>query len=151
MKLYRIAKRERSSDLSGIGAAMYPGRWNKFGTPILYTGTTEAIALLEVLVHLPPMLSPQLDLLTIQIPDESITKLEVNQLPSNWRQYPAPAILAEIAQEWVTKGQFLALQVPSCVVPNSFNVLLNCAFPDYTKKVIIIDHQPFDFDDRLMK
>lgn len=137
--------------MSGTGAALNPGRWNMKGTPVLYTGANKEIALLENIVHLPPMLTPSLDILTIEIPDDSILKLEINQLPSNWAQFPAPAILSEIGQSWINSGESIALMVPSCIIHSSYNVILNCAHHDYHHKVRIIDQQPFYFDSRLRK
>jgi len=150
MLVYRITKRKRASDLSGTGAALYPGRWNKQGTPVLYTGESKEIALLENIVHLPPMMAPQLDLLTIAIPDKSMSVLEAKDLPSNWSQYPAPTVLSEIGQRWIEEGKTLALQVPSCIIYSAHNILLNCRHRLYPK-VRIMAEEPFAFDARLSK
>lgn len=77
-------------------SSIYPGRWNIKGTPVLYTGQNKEIALLENIVHIPPMMIPQLDILTIEVPDESISQLDIKDLPVNWHQFPAPAILSEL-------------------------------------------------------
>lgn len=151
MIVYRIAKRNRASDISGMGAALYPGRWNKQGTPVLYTGESKEIALLEQLVHLPPMITPQLDILTIEIPDNSIKKLAISDLPANWAQFPAPTILSELGQKWVDEGEYLALMVPSCIIHTAFNPVLNCAHKDYANQVSVVAQQAFDFDSRLRK
>ncbi len=151
MIVYRITKSNRASDISGTGAALNPGRWNMKGTPVLYTGESKEIALLENIVHIPPLLTPKLDILTIEIPNDSITKLDIDDLPSNWLQFPAPTILSEIGQKWVDEGKFLALKVPSCIIHSSFNVILNCSYKDYVKKIKIIDQKEFYFDSRLRK
>ncbi len=148
MIVFRITGRRHASDIQGTGAALYPGRWNKKGTPVLYTGENQEIALLENVVHTPPMLVPNLDILTIQIPDSSIYVLKVSDLPKNWAQYPAPSTLAEIGEKWVKENNTIALMVPSCVIHSSHNFILNCNHPDY-RKVKIIDHQKFHFDSRL--
>lgn len=151
MIVYRITKSKRASDISGTGAALYPGRWNMKGTPVLYTGESKDIALLENIVHIPPLLTPKLDVLTIEIPDNSITKLDIDDLPSNWLQFPAPTILSEIGQKWVDEGKYIGLKVPSCIIHSSFNVILNCAHKDYLKKIKILDQKEFYFDSRLRK
>ena len=148
MLVYRIAKRQYASDISGKGAALYPGRWNKYGTPVLYTGINIEIALLETIVHLPQMLAPKLDLLTIQIPKDSILSLNSHELPSKWHQFPAPAILQEIGQEWIDEGKYLALKVPSCIVQSSYICILNCRHAQFDE-VKVINHQPFELDARL--
>jgi RES domain-containing protein len=150
MHVYRITGRKHAGDISGIGAAMHGGRWNKKGTVVLYTGENKEIALLETIVHTPPMLVPNLDILTIQIPD-SITELDSKSLPKNWMNYPAPSILSEIAEKWVYEANTIALKVPSCIIHSSHNYILNCKHPEYHKKVKIIDQKPFHFDSRLTK
>jgi RES domain-containing protein len=150
MIVYRITNRKRASDIHGNGAALYPGRWNKKGTRVLYTGATKEIALLESIVHIPPMLVPDFDILTIEIPDDSITELKEPELPSNWNQYPAPLILAEIGERWVQKGETIALKVPSCIINTSSNYILNCKHENY-EKVKVLDHSHFLFDPRLTK
>ena len=151
MIVFRITKSKRASDISGTGAALNPGRWNIKGTPVLYTGESKEIALLENIVHIPPMLTHELDILTIEIPDDSINKLEIKDLPANWSQFPAPTILSEIGQKWIESETSIALMVPSCIIHSSYNVILNCSYKDYHSKIKIVDHRAFQFDSRLRK
>jgi RES domain-containing protein len=150
VRVFRIVKRAFASDLSGTGAALYPGRWNQRGTPVLYTGSTKEIALLEFLVHLPPMMGPELDILTLQIPDDSISELKVEDLPKNWSNYPAPSILSELGASWVKKAESLALSVPSVIIHSAKNIVINCAHPRFTD-IKVIKQKPFVFDSRLKK
>ncbi len=148
MIVYRIVNQKRALDINGTGAALYPGRWNKKGTPVLYTGATKEIALLENIVHIPPLLIPELDILAIEIPDDSITELKATDLPANWGQYPAPVILAEIGEQWVLERETIALKVPSSIIHTSINYILNCNHKDY-KRVKVLEHSYFPFDTRL--
>lgn len=150
MIIYRITKSKFASDISGHGSALFPGRWNKKGTPVLYTGESKEIALLENIVHVPPMITPKLDILTINLPDNSIKELKQPDLPKNWAQFPAPTILSEIGQKWIDENQFLALVVPSSIVHSSKNILLNCRHKRY-REVDIIDQKEFHFDSRLIR
>lgn len=150
MLVYRITGKKFAKDLSGTGAAIVGGRWNKKGTPVLYTGESKEIALLETIVHTPPMIAPDLDILTLEIPDDSITEIKIKDLPRNWVDYPAPSILAKIAEDWIIKGETIALKVPSSVIHSSNNYILNCRHPDYNK-VRLIEHTDFHFDSRLNK
>lgn len=150
MIVFRITKSNRASDMSGYGSATHPGRWNKKGTPVLYTGESKEIALLEAIVHIPPMMSPKLDILTIEIPDDSITVLTTKDLPSNWFQYPAPTILSEISQNWIDEGRTIALKVPSSIIHSSNNIILNCQHKNYSS-VKITNQKRFYFDTRLRK
>ena len=150
MIIYRITEKKHAGDLAGTGAAVYGGRWNKKGTPVLYTGENIEIALLETIVHVPPLLVPDLVLLTLEIPDHSVTEIELSKLPKNWKAYPAPSILSEIAEAWVNERKTIALKVPSCIIHSSHNFILNCNHPDYSQ-VKLIDQQDFAFDIRLRK
>ena len=148
MLVYRITGKKYANDISGTGAAIFGGRWNKKGTPVLYTGGSKEIALLETIVHTPPMLVPDLDILTFEIPDDSITEIKIENLPKNWIDYPAPSILAKIGEDWVIKRETIALKVPSCIIHSACNYILNCRHPDYNK-VKLVEHKDFHFDSRL--
>lgn len=150
MIVYRITGKKHSDDLSGTGAAMYGGRWNKKGTPVLYTGESKEIALLETIVHTPPMIFPELDIITLEIPDDSITTITIDMLPANWTTYPAPTILSEIGENWVNVENTITLKVPSCIIHSAYNLILNCRHKDFSK-VKLIDKRNFKFDSRLIK
>lgn len=150
MLVYRITGKKHASDLTGSGAAMFGGRWNKKGSPVLYTSENKEIALLETIVHTPSSLIPALDILTLEIPDNSITILETTNLPKNWAVYPAPVVLSEIGEKWIKEGRSIALRVPSCIIHSSHNYILNCRHPEYSR-VRLIDQSNFKFDSRLKK
>ncbi len=150
MFVYRITGKKYAGDLTGRGAAVFGGRWNKKGSPVLYTGESKEIALLETIVHTPPLLIPALDILTLEIPADSITILEITELPKNRAVYPAPVILAEIGQKWIKDRKTVALKVPGCIIHTSYNYILNCSHPEY-RKVRLIDQRSFKFDSRLKK
>jgi len=149
MIVYRITKHNFAADIKGTGAALFSGRWNKAGMPVLYTGISKEIALLETIVHATPMIVTDLDILTIEIPDDSITELEIKDLPANWAEYPAPTKLSDTGKSWVLAGLTVALKVPSCIINTSYNVILNFNHSDY-RKVKVLDHSKFHFDLRLI-
>ena len=150
MLVYRITGAKHSGDLTGTGAAVYGGRWNRKGTRVLYTGETKEIALLESIVHMPLMIVPELKIITLEIPDSSIMRIRAGGLPENWYEYPAPAILSEIGEKWVKEGKTVALMVPSCVIHSANNVVLNCRHPEYAR-VNLTDSKEFHFDTRLKR
>lgn len=149
MLVFRIISKKYANDLSGTGAAIFGGRWNRKGSPVLYTGESKEIALLEIIVHTPPMLVPDLDILTLEIPDNSITEITTKDLPKNWTDYPAPSILARMGEDWIKASKTMALKVPSCIIHSANNYILNCRHIDY-KKVKLIEHKDFHFDSRLI-
>ena len=149
MIVYRIAKHKFAADITGKGAALFPGRWNKSGTPVLYTGLPKEIALLETILHATPLIVHDLDILTIEIPDNSISEIKIPELPANWAEYPAPTRLSDLGENWILAGLTIALKIPSCIIETSYNVILNCNHPDFNR-VKVLDHSKFHFDLRLI-
>lgn len=147
MKAYRICHQQYSKDLSGTGAALYGGRWNKIGTPVLYCSLSKELALLEFMIQSPQNLVPNLDILSIDIPDNEVSEIPLSDLPPNWKDYPAPAILAEMGDEWVRDGKTLAIKVPSCIIYSSYNLVVNCQHPKFSE-LKVITCEPFYLDPR---
>ena len=149
MILYRIANCKYINSLDGIGARLYGGRWNSKGHAMVYTASSRALAVLEVLVHLPPLLIPDnFCLAEIKIPESKILDIAINTLPANWKDISSPAELKQIGNQFLKNGQYLAMKVPSSVVEQEFNYLLNPAHPLISK--IKVNSLPFNFDDRLL-
>lgn len=150
MWVYRLSKPKYADDLSGTGAAMAGGRWNKKGRAVLYCSEVPALALLEIVVNIPPMFQSDLQLLTLEIPDEKVKSIEKEKLPENWFHYPAPRILAEIAEEYYKNQELLGIIVPSAVVHQQYNILINPR-SKYYHEIKVISIVPFIFDPRLYK
>ncbi len=150
MVVYRIAKKRFITDLSGLGAKLYGGRWNPKGVSLVYTSESRALAILEYYVHADPAFLPMdVAIASIHIPDDASRKeILIGDLPPDWREYPAPAELAGLGEEWSKSGESLVLFVPSVVVPKELNVLIN---PGHSliKEVAIIDVEAYSFDERL--
>lgn len=149
MLLYRISKCNYIEDLSGTGARLYGGRWNSIGKPMVYMASSRALALLEVLVHLPPALIPaNFCQATFEVPDD-IEVLDITKLPSNWQEYPEPARLKTIGDAFLKAKKHLLLKVPSAIVSEEFNYLLNPAHPGIST-VKLTEVKPFTLDERLI-
>ena len=151
MILYRLAKEKYADDLSGIGARLYGGRWNSKGQPAIYMASSKALALLEVLVHLPPLIEPKNYFCTeIELPENSITEVTISDLPHNWADMQSPPALKSIGDEFLRQNKYLLLKVPSAIVPAEYNYLLNVQHPGM-KNVRVIKKELFNFDKRLYK
>ena len=151
MRVWRLC-RKRHAAFDGEGARLAGGRWNRRGTPVVYCSATLSLAVLEYFVNLPGGLAPP-DLVSIaaDVPDAlSSESLEAGALPRNWRRYPAPEALAELGTRWVREGKTAVLAVPSVVVPQERNYLLNPAHADF-KRVLVGKPNPFSLDLRMWK
>lgn len=150
MRVWRIAS-GRYDPLDGEGARRTGGRWNSIGRPVVYTSAHASLAVLEKLVWVDPEDIPDdLQLFEIEVPDDaSITTLDHNRLPANWTDPGSPECV-EIGDRWLAAGEGLALIVPSAVLREERNVLINPRHPD-AAQVRLVDSRPFIFDIRLLQ
>ena len=152
MRVWRLARRSFQA-LDGEGARLYGGRWNSPGRAVVYTSQTLSLAALELLVHVDPLQAPSdLVALAVDVPDDPGLGAFVDAsefTDAEWRSYPAPEWQAELGDLWIADGTFLWLGVPSAIVPEEFNVLLNVAHPRMSD-VRITDTRDFTFDRRLL-
>lgn len=148
MQLYRIARCQYVTDFSGTGARLYGGRWNSVGRPMVYFSSSRALSVLEVLVHLPPALLPtDFCLVTVEVPDD-VKVLPLKQLPPNWQAFPEPAQLRTLGDTFLKAGKHLLLKVPSAIVKDEYNYLLNPAHL-LAAQIKIVKQELFNFDARL--
>ncbi len=152
MQVFRIAKARYIKDLSGTGPRLYGGRWNRKNVPVVYTAENRSLATVEYLVHVPLSLLPNdLRMAVLEFPDSLVAeKISPKQLPRNWRDYPPPPELAALGSDWALSRHSLLLRVPSAVVENEFNLLLNPLHPEISK-VSIVDVEKYTLDKRLLK
>jgi len=150
MILYRIGRSIYVDNLSGEGARINGGRWNSEGRPAVYLASSRSLAILEVLVHLQPLMIPNdFCLVEVEVPDNSISQVFADDLPANWKDISPPAILKQIGNNFLENKKYLMLKVPSSIVPMEHNYLVNVLHPDM-KKVKVLSKESFDFDSRLV-
>ena len=148
MTVYRITNSNYKDDISGIGAKINGGRWNLPGLPALYTSEHISLCVLEMLVNI-TLPESQLNyyLLQIQIPDSNKTALISNKkLKTNWED--DEDYTRFMGTEFLKNKQSLLLKVPSAVINEENNYLVNPFHTDF-KKVRIIRSHAFKFDNRL--
>ncbi|MEJ7737915.1 MAG: RES family NAD+ phosphorylase [Chitinophagaceae bacterium] len=150
MKVYRISKCNYIDDLTGKGSAGYPGRWHSKGTYILYTAATSSLALLESVVHLSALTMTDFCIVCLDIPDNNIAILKNDDLPGDWHMYPPPDKCKMLGDNFIVQGKYLALQLPSAVMPEENNFLLNPNHPDF-KLVRVVYKRSMPIDQRLSK
>jgi RES domain-containing protein len=150
MRVWRIA-RECYAPLDGEGARRVGGRWNSPGRPVVYAARAASLAVLEVLAWTDPDDVPDdLRLFEIEVPDDAdIESVEISSLPADWTEPGSPACIAA-GDRWLATGNSLALAVPSAVLPEERNLLINPRHPDAVR-VYAADSRPFTFDIRLLR
>jgi RES domain-containing protein len=147
--VYRFAPTIYSNDLSGNGAKLYGGRWNSIGTPAIYTSFTISLALVELFIHKKTYEEIIVNqLMEITINDTIETKIDYQKLKTNWQD--------DAGYCQYIGNQFLAMEqvgmiVPSAVIEQENNLVLNPLSKDFLKKVKIKKIKSFSFDDRLFK
>lgn len=148
MIVYRISNSLYSSDLSGTGAKLNGARWNSKGIPMLYTTQFISLALLEMLVHTNfKDYAIDLDLVHIHFPDNiDIKEITLPKLKNNWIDDDDYSRF--IGDEFIRSKQSLILKVPSAVVLEENNFLINPLHAEF-KKIKISKTKSFRPDKRL--
>ncbi|RYG15972.1 MAG: RES domain-containing protein [Chitinophagaceae bacterium] len=148
MFVYRIALPEFIDDLTGTGAKLYGGRWNEQGVAVVYFASSRAMAIMELLVHLSgDDLERDYCLAVFEVPDDKIGLLKVEELSENWKEQGYEGNL-KVGSRFVADGQNLLLKVPSVVVEEESNILMNPNHLD-AKGVKLVAKRIFSFDRRL--
>lgn len=125
MQAFRLTRAPYAT-LDGKGALTRSGRWHTKGNPIVYASSSRALALLEYLVNLAPhQLPPDLVFLTIDIPDDLILPLHP---PNCWNSHNSPTA-RQAGDAWLTEASSAVLSVPSVVIPEESNLLINPTHP----------------------
>src|ERR1700749_2108438 len=148
MLVYRIALAKFSDKLVASGNA---ARWSSNDIQVIYTASSRSLACLENVVHRSQddLLMLQFVVLTIDCPDNiKIETVSLNDLPANWADYGQLHITQKIGDNWVKEVKIAILQVPSAIVNEEVNYLLNPKHPDF-KRIKLIKTQPFTFDGRI--
>lgn len=150
MQLWRLTRAPYQA-LDGEGARLYGGRWNSEGRAVVYLASTLSLAALELLVHVDIAEAPEdLVALSIGVPDgAAVEEVAALGLPADWRSQPDHPACVECGANWLTRGESLLLRVPSALIPQEYNYLLNPAHPAAVS--LVVKTEPFSFDRRLLK
>jgi RES domain-containing protein len=151
MRVWRLfPERFQSTAFTGIGGLYAARRWNHLGTAMVYCATSPALAALEFFVHLEPNNAPDDMLLAeAEVPDDLVDTLDPSLLPDTWRTLDN-LVCRDLGTGWVASGRSVALRVPSAVVEDDWNVLLNPKHPQF-HKIAIAEPRPFHFDERMFR
>lgn len=147
--VWRIARRPHALDRLGSGARQSGGRWNYPGTAVIYAGRTIAIAALEKFVHLAGIVPPDLVLVRIDVPDNSsLEQPRIADLPNDWHVVPPAPGSMGFATRWAQENRSLMLYVPSALVREESNVILNPNHPEFPAIAMRVERD-FNYDTRM--
>jgi RES domain-containing protein len=149
MFLWRISNHE---GLDGRGGMLASARWHTQGRPVVYLAASPAGALVEVLVNLEldaARLPGSYMMLKVEAPDDILVRrIEMASLPSGWAG--DLSISRSLGDEWLAGGESALLEVPSAIVPDTFNVLLNPQHPD-AGRIKVVWQRAYPYDRRFFK
>lgn len=144
----------QADDLSGAGAKATGGRWNEAGISIVYTSETRALACLETVVHLNAGGLPlNRYLVAVTIPDGVWARAQAetaDRLPVGWEAEPAGQVSIQFGTNWVRAGRSALLFVPSVIVQEEVNILINPAHADCAR-ITAVKRRRWLYDPRLTR
>lgn len=148
MIVYRLAIDMYKDDLSGTGAKLQGGRWNSTGHAVLYTTENISLAVLEILVRADVENIPlTYHLLKINVPEDNMpVVITKSKLKDGWKS--DLGLTQWLGTAFIKAGEALLLKVPSAIVDEEHNFILNPKHPRF-KNVKIVAIKKFDFDKRL--
>lgn len=138
----------QADDLSGEGAAKTGGRWNRKGTPLVYASASRALACLETVVHLGAGRLPlNRYLVRITVPRDIWSARTVFDPASQvgWDALPAGRVSIDWGTEWAAAGKAVIAEVPSVVVPEEANLLINPRLGAERLKAVKVRKWTYDF------
>lgn len=149
MLAWRIARAKFALDRSGAGGVADGGRWHAQGVPVIYAGLSVEICAMEKLAHTGHILPPDLMLVALSLPDDLALyeTADCATLPG-WEATPPGAVSLEYGTTFLRSLRALGMIVPSAIVPEARNIVLNPLHPRFAEVGFEL-LRPFVFDQRL--
>ena len=124
MLAYRITLKQYSKILFAPGIS---GRWNGSGRKIIYCAESIPLAFLENMVRRQGVgFNDNFKTMILEIPDNfKVQEILPKDLPSGWRRFTDYSKCQPIGNKWYDEGLALVLKVPSAVLPEAFNYVVN--------------------------
>lgn len=147
MFIYKIALSKYANELNASGRA---ARWNPNKVGMIYTSSNRSLACLENVVHRGQLgLNLIFSLMTIEIDNHiRIGKINIKDLPENWKAFDQMPFTQNIGEKWIDAGTSAVLEIPSSIVEEEVNYLINLKHPDF-KQIKLLKTEPFIFDKRI--
>ncbi len=145
---WRLVNPRYAPGIDGEGARLWGGRWNLPGRPVVYAASSLALAVLEYLVHVPLAMRragrfPELTAVRLSTAAAGIVDVNAEGIFGP----DGHAVCRARGDGWLAEAATPGLRVPSVIVPQERNILLNPRHPDFD--VGVETSEPFMFDPRL--
>jgi RES domain-containing protein len=150
MEVFRLSSKKYSHQLIASGRA---ARWNRTNQMVIYTDSSRALSTLEMVVHKNIHSNMAYEMMVIEIKNKknTIQKISLTELPKDWRELSGYSKLQEIGSDWYLTNQSLILEVPSVIIPQETNYIINTNHPDFTSKMIKVKaREKYFWDERLV-
>lgn len=150
MEVFRITKIDYASKITSSGSE---NRWNYKGQNVVYTGSSRSLSTLELIVHkssIIPKIEYKVMVISISDHDHLIKQIQIKDLPGNWRKMSAYSELQKIGSKWYENQVTLVLKVPSAVIPNEYNYVINAEHPDFSDNIQLVQLEDYFWDKRLI-
>jgi RES domain-containing protein len=153
LTVFRLGKHVYRDQLfSGQGGLYASGRWTPRGRPVVYTSAGISLAVLEYTVNYRRRgWVPATVLGRATIPASvRLETVSIDKLPANWFAASSPPQLQSLGGKWLERGETAVLKVPSAIVTEEWNYLLNPLHTDF-RKFRISSPKQFNFDQRVAR
>lgn len=135
----------------GEGARQYGGRWNSPGHYCIYLSSSISLSTLEILVQLEDtVLLNHYTLFQVQLPTSFCQRIASQELPRNWQADAGMSTTQRMGDRWLKQQSSVALWVPSAIIPQEENILLNPLHPDFNQITSSISQLNDAIDERLL-
>ena len=149
MRAFRLT-RAKYSAFSGRGSLLASGRWHWAGVPMIYCADSRALAVLETLVHArKDQIPSDYVFFKVELDDAQIEPVPSEAMPEDWTAVE-PMSSRDFGSEWMGSRRSLGLSVPSIVIAEERNLLLNPEHPSFSA-IRISGPYHFQFDHRLLR
>lgn len=151
MEVFRISSAKYAN--KALSTSGKSARWNKDNQSVLYTGSSRSLSTLEMVVHknsIQTVIPYKVMIINIKDDEDLYKRIFIKDLPKNWRESQAYPDLQDIGSNWYDSKETLILQVPSAIIPQEFNYVINTQHSEFSKAVHYVDSEDFFWDDRLL-
>lgn len=150
MIVYRISSEKYASVLTSSGVA---NRWNEEGQFVIYVAWARSLASLELVVHrssIKPTMKYRVMIIELPDSDQLYDEVNLSDLPMNWKSVASYSELQQIGSTWYKNQKSLILKVPSAVIPQEANYIINTKHPLFAKHIKLHSVEEYFWDLRLM-